>query len=375
MPLEHTLLDPAQVPPGVARVIAPTTPAPAKMMAARGMAPMGPADLVTVLYQLSLEADPQIAQAAQQTAARLPESILGAALASPLDSRVIDHFATQVAEKREVVEKVLFNPYTHDETFITLAGQLRDRELEILAGNSQRLLRTPAIIEALYFNKSTRMSTIDRLIELAVRNGLVLDKIPQYKEISQAILGDTAGAVVTAETPDDQGAMVAMDEVFGSVLDDSYDEGPVGDLEYDETEDEEKKVSLQNIGKLSMNAKIRLASLGNLFHRMVLIRDSNRMVAMAAIKSPGVSDQEVVKYANNRGLSEDVIRYICERRDWQKSYGVKLALINNPKTPLAHSMRLLGHMRASDLRILSRSKNVSAQVVQSARRQLQKKNS
>lgn len=124
---------------------------------------------------------------------------------------------------------------------------------------------------------------------------------------------------------------------------------------------------------MSINAKIRLATLGNVFHRSMLIRDSNRLVAMAAIKSPGVSEQEVVKYASHRGLSEDVIRYIADKREWHRSYGVKLALANNPKTPLAHAMRLLTHLRDSDLRNLTRSKNVPAQVVQQARRQLNKK--
>ncbi|PIE17921.1 MAG: hypothetical protein CSA65_07135 [Proteobacteria bacterium] len=369
MPLQHTPLDPAHVSPAVARVIAPTTPAPAKMMAARGLVPMGPGDLLTVLYQLQLDADPQLAGAAKQSGERLPDNILGPALAGPLDPRVIDLFSSQVIAKPEVMRQVLLNPYTHDETFVTLAGQLREAELEILAQNAQRLLRTPAIIEALYFNKNARMSTVDRLLELAIRNGLVLDKIPQYKELVTAIMGATPASQASPEpvvAPEGQ-----MDDVFASVLSEGYDEGPVGELEYEEKEETGRNE--QTISKMSINAKIRLATLGNVFHRMTLIRDSNRLVAMAAIKSPGVSEQEVVKYASNRGLSEDVIRYICDRREWQKSYAVKLALANNPKTPLAHAMRLLTHLRGNDLRALTRSKNIPAQVVQAARRHMNKK--
>lgn len=371
MSLQHTPLDPSQVSPTVARVIAPSSPAPAKMMAARGLAPMGPADLVTTLYQLSLEADKQLADAAKQTAARLPDNILAAALAAPLDSRVIDFFAMQVVAKKDPIEKVLLNPYTHDQTFVSLAGLLADRELELMATNAQRLLRTPSIIEALYFNKKARMSTIDRLLELAIRNGIVLDKIPQFKELAAAILG-TAGPVAMTNAGEAIIDTVGVhDEAFDSVLAEGYDEGPVGELEYEE--DGEETEDLRNISKMSINAKIRLATLGSVFHRSMLIRDSNRLVAMAAIKSPGVSEQEVVKYASHRGLSEDVIRYIADKREWHRSYGVKLALANNPKTPLGHAMRLLTHLRDSDLRNLTRSKNVPAQVVQQARRQLNKK--
>lgn len=369
--MQHTPLDPAQVSPGVAKVINPATPMPAKMMAAKGLAPLPPADMVTVLYQFSLDADATLAEAAKGTANRLPDNILAAALGSAIDPRVIDFFAHNLVEKSALIETILFNAATSDETFIGLAAKLKERELEILAGNAQRILRTPAIIEALYFNKSARMSTIDRLIEFAVRNGLTLSNIPQFNEIAASILGSApqqAEAPVAAPPAGDMSG--GLDDIFNAALSENFDEGPLGSLEFEEENQDE---SLNNLSKLSINAKIRLATLGNAFHRMSLIRDSNRMVSMAAIKSPGVSEQEVIKYANNRGLSEDVIRYISEKREWQKSYQVKLALVSNPKTPMAHTLRLLVHLRPNDLRQLMRSKNIPSQVSQAAKRQLQKK--
>jgi hypothetical protein len=260
---------------------------------------------------------------------------------------------------------VLFNQHTHDETFVTLASHLQERELEIMAQNAQRLLRYPTIIEAIYFNKNARMSTVERLLELAVRNGLTLDRIPQFKEIAANIL-NSGSQPQQAAAPD-----AAMDDLFKAVLSESYDDGPIGDMELGEDAEEKKD---ERLSEMSINAKIRVATLGNVFQRMTLIRDSNRMVAMAAIKSPGVTDNEVQRYAGHRGLSEDVIRYIAEKREWQKNYGVKVALVNNPKCPLAHSMRLITHLRANELRALTRSKNVPAQVAQAARRAINKRN-
>ena len=49
------------------------------------------------------------------------------------------------------------------------------REYEFVATNEQRLLENPRIIELLYMNKNTRMSTADRIVELAARNGLAVD--------------------------------------------------------------------------------------------------------------------------------------------------------------------------------------------------------
>ena len=49
------------------------------------------------------------------------------------------------------------------------------------------MLEHPPIIESLYMNKATRMSTADRIIELAVRHKLELTGIPAYKEVAIAI--------------------------------------------------------------------------------------------------------------------------------------------------------------------------------------------
>ena len=359
MALELTALDPSELSPAVLRAAGPQTPAPAKMMTARGLAPLGPKDLAVAIYQLSRDSDPQLAQAAEQSADKLPDGILGAALGEPLDPRVLDFFSQKAMLRPALIEQILLNPQTSDETFVTLAGGLREEgQLEILAGNGQRMLRHPEIVEALYFNKAVRMSTVDRVLEFAVRNGITLDRVPNYKELAASIMQSGAQQAVAVEE---------IDAVFAEVLAVDYDRGPLGDLEYSEIEGE-KKDELQKIGDLPVSSKIRLATLGNAFHRMTLIRDSNRQVALAAIKSPAISEQEVVRYAGDRGLSEDIVRYIAERREWQKNYAVKLALTNNAKCPLAHSMRLLQHLRPNDVRLLTRSKNVPAPLVQAAKR-------
>ena len=96
-----------------------------------------------------------------------------------------------------------------------------------------------------------------------------------------------------------------------------------------------------DFSKLKLFEKIRLATLGNAFCRQTLVRDSNRLVAMAAIRSPGITDMEVIRAAGNRAVSEDVIRYIANSKDYLKMYPVKLSLIGNPKCPLALTLKML----------------------------------
>jgi len=344
------------------------------MMAARGLAPLGPLDLVTAIYQLGFDSDPAVAAAAQQTADKLPEPALNAALAGAADPRVIDFFALRMIGRPALIERVLLNPRTDDQTFIALAAKLGgDRELEIIAGNEQRLLRCPAIIETLYFNRAARMSTVERLLELAVRNGVELAGIPQFKDMAANILGaagpaaeaDPAATSPTGTSPAALDA-AAIDAIFATVVDGALDGEAVGELEFGQQQEREQHAD--NLSRLPVNAKIRKATLGTAFERAVLIRDPIRMVAEAAIKSPAVSENEAARHAANRNLAEDIIRYIAEKRDWQRSYQIKLALVNNPKCPMAQAMRLLTHLRAGDLRAVARSKNVPSALATAAKR-------
>lgn len=374
MGLALTALEPGQLSPAVARAVGAQAPAPARMMAARGLAPLGPLDLVTAIYQLGFDSDPAVAAAAQQTADKLPEPALNAALAGAADPRVIDFFALRMIGRPALIERVLLNPRTDDQTFIALAAKLGgDRELEMIAGNEQRLLRCPAIIETLYFNRAARMSTVERLLELAVRNGVELAGIPQFKDMAANILGaagpaagaDQAATSPTGTSPSPLDA-AAIDAIFATVIDGALDGEAVGELEFGQQQEREEHAD--NLSRLPVNAKIRKATLGTAFERAVLIRDPIRMVAEAAIKSPGVSENEAARHAANRNLAEDIIRYIAEKRDWQRSYQIKLALVNNPKCPMAQAMRLLTHLRAGDLRAVARSKNVPSALATAAKR-------
>ncbi|MBK6849362.1 MAG: hypothetical protein IPG96_18130 [Proteobacteria bacterium] len=374
MGLALTALEPGQLSPAVARAVGAQAPAPARMMAARGLAPLGPLDLVTAIYQLGFDSDPAVAAAAQQTADKLPEPALNAALAGAADPRVIDFFALRMIGRPALIERVLLNPRTDDQTFIALAAKLGgDRELEMIAGNEQRLLRCPAIIETLYFNRAARMSTVERLLELAVRNGVELAGIPQFKDMAANILGaagpaagaDPAATSPTGTSPSPLDA-AAIDAIFATVVDGALDGEAVGELEFGQQQEREEHAD--NLSRLPVNAKIRKATLGTAFERAVLIRDPIRMVAEAAIKSPGVSENEAARHAANRNLAEDIIRYIAEKRDWQRSYQIKLALVNNPKCPMAQAMRLLTHLRAGDLRAVARSKNVPSALATAAKR-------
>ena len=71
-------------------------------------------------------------------------------------------------------------------------GRLRERELEVMFQNEARILRCPAILEALYFNPQARMSSLNRAIELCARNGVRVEGIPSFDEVAKSIAQDAS---------------------------------------------------------------------------------------------------------------------------------------------------------------------------------------
>lgn len=378
MPLEHSLLDRATLSDAAKKVLAASGPM--KVMAARGLAPLPrAADLATVVYQLALDADEVVKGAAQKTAGELPEKVLVGALGDPaLDPRVLDFFAPKVVGKGTLVETLLLNKSTADETVRDLAAKVGERETELIAVNEQRLLRYPAIIGALYMNPRTRMSTVDRSVELAVRNNVTVPGVPAWDEVVAAVLGlQKAGTPVA---PASAAAAAAEDAVFqataafaigedvvdNAVVDALLAEGAEDDAAQKPPDDVAGKQT--QISKLSIPAKIRLATLGNSFARAMLIRDSNRQVSLATIRSPGVNENEVARYSANRALSDDVIRVIANKKEWTKLYAVKLNLVQNPKCPLPNAMRLLPFLHDKDLAKIAKSKGIASALATQAKK-------
>lgn len=359
MTSQHTPLDPARMSANAQRALGA---GPARMMAARGLMPLPPADQLAVLYQLAIDDETTIAQAARTTAAGLPDKLLAGTLAdASLDPRVIDFFGQMAGTKAGVFEAIVLNPSTGDETIADLAEKVGSREIDQIAQNEQRLLRHPEIIGAMYMNRHARMSTIDRVVELAVRNNVRVPGLAAWDEVARALSGeveqgvdDATFAAVTAAVSGDDSELTTGDA--NQVIDEDA---------LDLTEDAEKELP---IAQMSIPHKIRLAQLGNAFARATLIRDPVKLVSMAAIKSPGVTDMEAARYASNNSMSEDIIRYIAKRGDWTKLYGIRVALCKNPKTPVAEVSRLLPFLREKDLEKIAKSRGVASAVVAQAKR-------
>jgi hypothetical protein len=116
--------------------------------------------------------------------------------------------------------------------------------------------------------------------------------------------------------------------------------------------------------------KIQYAKKADKEGRALLIRDSNKLVTMAVLESPKITGQEIEHIAQSRNVSDEILRAVGNNREWTKNYGVVLALVNNPKTPLGIAMNYLPRIKKQDLVILTKNRNIASGLRSAASRLL-----
>jgi hypothetical protein len=123
-------------------------------------------------------------------------------------------------------------------------------------------------------------------------------------------------------------------------------------------EEEEGKDATTLLSALPIMERLKLATKGTREQRAALIRDPNKLIAVAVLSSPKLNESEVEAFARMGNVSEEVLRIIGNNRSWTKNYGVVAALVRNAKTPPAISLNLLARLNERDLKMLSIDRNV-----------------
>jgi len=123
--------------------------------------------------------------------------------------------------------------------------------------------------------------------------------------------------------------------------------------------EERRDSALQKISKLDIKSRIALAMRGSKEDRAILIRDSTKLVAVAVLESPKVSESEVEAFATQKNVLESVLRTIPMKRKFVKNYSIMRNLVFNPRTPLDVSLTLMKNLLVHDLKNLAGNKEVA----------------
>ena len=129
-------------------------------------------------------------------------------------------------------------------------------------------------------------------------------------------------------------------------------------------------LTIQRIAAMSVPERVTAAMRGTREMRALLIRDPNKMVALTVLRSPKLTEPEVEQFARMSTVDADVLRAISQSRAWLKNYAIALALVKNPKTPLAVSLPLLRRLHDADLRRLSEDRNIPEPLRVAARKKV-----
>ena len=315
-----------------------------QVLAASGLLPLPPEELIPLQVELARGIDPEISRSAVESLKKVDPRIVAPFLERKAGDEVLAFFATE-SQHPLLIETILRRRDVPRSLLVDLARRLPADLQEILILRQDAIIDEPAILDALERNPDISGYTQRRVTEY--RDHL----LPQGRR------------PVTAPSPGQAPVEEMSDQELAVVVEQVRKEAPVeGEVET------QTGLSEGQIRLLPVPARLKLARGASRQLRGFLLRDSNTQVALAALFGNPLSDQEVEQAAASRAVSEDVLMAIARKREWVSRYAIAKILTQNPRTPLAISMKLVNRMSVRDLRELSRDKNIADAVRSTALR-------
>jgi hypothetical protein len=140
--------------------------------------------------------------------------------------------------------------------------------------------------------------------------------------------------------------------------------------EEEEEEEEAFRSKYQLAQTMGVGEKIKMALTGDKEWRSLLIKDSNKLVNGAVVKNPRITEAEILSISKSVIQNDEILRVICQNKEWVKNYEIRKALVLNNKTPLPVALRFMGFLTEKDLSGMAKSKNISSVLSNQARRTL-----
>lgn len=392
----------------------PTAPARARLAIAKGMLPLPPDVQVSAIYILMGHRESAIRKAAAKTLQEMDAQLTLRAISPRTHPKVLEYLTEHRTEDQEFMERVFALPNTNDRTACLIASAARGDLVNVICRNQSRLLMTPKVYLALKDNPEATQSQLERVHSFLRMQGALPDEtepapaaLPEKEEGSapQAARNPTPKTVKVSELREmniEAEVMAAMMELpspftnphVASRLEITVAQQPAGgqdsaDFTFSFEDDadqfhaamvtdedlapEEKLSVAQQIATMTTGSKIKLAFLGNAEARKILLRDKNKQVAVAVVKSGRLSDSEAASIAANKNLHGDVLREVAMNKEFLRSYKVKVGLVNNPKCPVSVAVGLVSMLQRSDLAALARNKNVPSVIRRTAKKTVQQR--
>jgi hypothetical protein len=381
---------------------------PSNMMqfAARGALAVPPDENIEILVYLAKH-NQVFGDLARMTLAGWDEKASLAAASSPKTAQeVLDYLISPENIRPKLLPALLENPSIPDSTLAKFAISASQESIEAML-QSERVRASAGILGCLRSNpylKTEQASIVAELLnlgepdatttELEDAAGIILEPAGDEHSSTEPPAAETAETGAADEVPDEAVSTYLAEHATEIAAEKDKAFQPVGGIlellgaDYfpvSETKeiplpapDAAAKASrpvkpykplptkrdntVQKINRLDVKGRIQLAMKGNKEERSILIRDGTKVVALAVLDAPKLSDGEVEKFALQKNVLEAVLRQIPLKRRFMKNYIVVRNLVSNPRTPLDLSLGLMKHLLTQDLKNISGNKEISETV-------------
>jgi hypothetical protein len=321
-----------------------------RVLAAQGILPLSPAELVPLQVQLAEGDDPFLAEAARSSLAGVDPRIALVYLASEAPPDVLRWFAMRHGDPA-LVAAVLGRRDVPRGLLLEVAPGLSPDLQEALLLRQDAIVEQPAILDALEANPDLTPYSRRRILEYREH---LLPKSPA-----------AAVAITSAE-----------------LLPEEEEDAELGELEPGDEEelqrirrlasavDVERTTGLSEhqIRALKVPLRLRLARGASRSLRSILVRDINPHVALSVLQYSAFAEDEVEQIAASRAVVDEVLVALAKRREWLARYAVCLNLARNPRVPIAVAVKMLARLSVRDLRMLSQDRNIAEAVRATAQR-------
>ena len=376
------------VPKALRELVVPSAPLDDRLAIAQGMLTDRPSELLGCCYLLAQDPSPDVRAAAAGVLRNMPEHELAPLVTQESPTKLLEFLAVLRTDASLLDTRIMTIRNANDRT-ITLVAERADALLcERTCYNRERLLMTPRVYIALHGNPNCLDEHLGKAASFLRMNKL-LPEVPDARpgagidieaEVEAALTGAQSIALQQLESSGlelfDLDAPDEEDDLFHGFDFEFTDD--LSSFSWDLTEDgqasPDDEIKLEKkIGGMTVGQKIKLAHVGNKTVRSILLKDRNKQVTMAVIKSGRLTDGEVKSIAGNRNIEDEVLREVATNREFIRKYPVKVALVNNPKTPPSVGVRLVPMLQKRDLQDLTRNHNIPSVIRQTAIRLFKKK--
>jgi hypothetical protein len=384
---------------------------PANLMqsAARGSLSVPPMEMIEILVHLALH-NKTFGQQARLTLAGWDENACVTAAQNPgTSSEVLGYWISPENLRIPLLATLVENPAVGEEAVYELALRGGRSVVDVLLVSS-RVKNSPQLLAALRSNtnlRPTEIADVEKVLGASSATGVTA------ATIAPEVAGEEPDAVV--ETVLDQylkenakeleavkdKPFQAHHDVGGEMAAESHDQA----AETKETpgatsatasadapsaphpsapstppahakaapQSDRRDSTMQKIAKLDIKGRIALAMRGNKEDRSILIRDMTKIVCLAVLDSPKLSDSEVEGFAKQRNVLDAVLRTIPMKRRYAKNYAIQKNLAFNPRTPTDASLGLMKNLLPHDLKVLAENKEVPDSIRKLALRMFRQK--